>query len=473
MSLWFHWLKAARLLRPACTRSRTFLWTLVVLMALSIRQDVAGVSSFIRGCGLRGACYANLLHLFHSQALPLEQMMAVWTRAALILFGPWMFRVRGRPVLVADGIKRPKEGRQMPAVKLLHQDSQSNSKAEYIMGHSCQAIALLVEGLGACLAMPLACRIHEGLVTSNRSKRSVLDRLIELLALLPLAEPVYLVADAYYASRKIILPLLLRGDHLITRFRSTASAHWPVKTDSRTGRRGRPKLYGKKFKLQTLFDQMELFVHAASPAYGEKDVILRYRTVQVMWRPVGRLVQVVAVDNPRRGRILLLCTDLELPPLEVIRLYSRRYKIEVGFKQAIHQVGAFAYHFWMRDMQPLRRGDGNQHLHRRSPDYRRKVMRKLAAYERHILLGLISQGLLQYLAVSRPAEVWRHFGSWMRTMKTAAAPSEAVVASALRHSLSDFLWNLPATHFLKKFLSDKLAPAMRADSRDLNRDNRL
>ena len=408
MTLWFHWLTAARLLRPACSRSRTFLWTLVALIGLSLRQDVAGVSSFIRCCRLRGDFYPHLLHLFHSHALPLERLMAVWTGVAHRLFHPWLVRVRGRPVLVADGIKRPKEGKKMPAVKLLHQDSQANAKSAYIMGHSCQAIALLVEGLGACFAVPLACRIHEGLVTSNRSQRSVLDRLVELLVMLPLAEPFYLVADAYYASRKIILPLLLRGDHLVTRFRHTASAHWPVETTGRTGRKGRPQLYGKKFKLRTLFDRMELFLQAASPAYGEQHVTLRYRAVQVLWRPVGRLVQVVAVDNPRRGRILLLCTDLELSPLEVIRLYSRRFKIEVSFKQAAHQVGAFAYHFWMRDMQPIRRGDGNQYLHRRSPAYREQVRRKLAAYERHMLLGLIAQGLLQYLAVSKPAAVWQH-----------------------------------------------------------------
>ena len=467
MTLWFHWLAAARLLRPACSRSRTFLWTLVVLMALSIREDVAGVSSFIRCCGLRGACYPHLLHLFHSQALPLERLMVVWTGVALRLFRPWLVRVRGRLVMVADGIKRPKEGRKMPAVKLLHQDSQSNSKAEYIMGHSCQAIALLVEGLGTCFAVPLACRIHEGLVTSNRCQRSVLDRLMELLAMLQLSEPVYLVADAYYASRKIILPLLKRGDHLVTRFRNNASGHWPAKPDVRKRRKGRPRLYGKKFKLRTLFDHLELFVQAASPAYGEKNVTIRYRAVQVLWKPVGRLVQVVAVDHPRRGRILLLCTDLDLPPLEVIRLYSRRFKIEVSFKQAVHKVGAFAYHFWMRDMERLHHGDGNQYLHRRSPTYREQVRRKLAAYERHILLGLIAQGLLQYLAVSKPVEVWQHFGSWLRTMKTEATPSEAVVASALRHSLGDFLSNLPLTHYLKKFLSNKLAPKIQAIFTDL------
>ena len=462
MLLWCHWFYAAQLLRPACSRSRTSLWMLLALMAMSVRQDMAGVSSLIRSGGLQGDSYHGLLHFFHSNALPVERLMTVWTSVAIKLFGPWLVRVRGRLVLVADGIKRPKEGRKMPAVKLLHQDSQSNSKAEYIMGHSCQAIAMLVEGFGCCFAVPLACRIHEGLVFSNRSKRSVLDRLIELLYSLGLSVPVYLVADAYYASGKIIQPLLRRGDHLVCRFRRTATAHWPVQDSQGSRRKGRPKLYGIKFRLITLFDQMSLFTVAISPAYGEKDIHIRYRSAQVLWRPAGCLIQVVAVIHPNRGRILLLCTDLELSPLEVIRLYSRRFKIEVGFKQAVHQVGTFTYHFWMRGMDRIRRGDGNQYLHRRSKVYRQQVLRKIAAYERYMLLGLISQGLLQYLALAKPAMVWKHFGSWMRTMNTQAVPSEAVAASALRHSFRDFLFALPNNHFMKKFLANKLAQRLRS-----------
>ena len=44
----------------------------------------------------------------------------------------------------------------MPAVKKLHQESQNNSKPEFIFGHSCQAIAVVVMAAESYFALPLA-----------------------------------------------------------------------------------------------------------------------------------------------------------------------------------------------------------------------------------------------------------------------------------------------------------------------------
>ena len=123
----------------------------------------------------------------------------------------------------------------------------------------------------------------------------------------------------------------------------------------------------------------------------------------------------------------------------MLELYGYRFKIELGFRQAVHVIGAYAYHFWMSGMKPLRRGDGDQYLHRCSDDYRTAVRRKQRAYHLHVQLGCIAQGLLQHLAINHTAEVWRCFRSWLRTMNPSMPPSELIVANILRSTLSVFL----------------------------------
>src|SRR5205823_11839473 len=103
-----------------------------------------------------------------------------------------------------------------------------------------------------------------------------------------------------------------------------------------------------------------------------------------------------------------------------------------------------------------RRHSGNQHLHRKSDAYHNTVRRKIAAYHRHIQLGLIAQGLLQILSATQPKLVWRSFGSWIRTIRPGLAPSEQVVAAALRNTLPDFLATTAKTSILLKFIRDRL-----------------
>ena len=181
-----------------------------------------------------------------------------------------------------------------------------------------------------------------------------------------------------------------------------------------------------------------------------------YRCLNLLWRPVGRLVRFVLVHHRVRGSIILMCTDLTMDPLDVIILYAYRYKIELGFRHALRVVGSYAYHFWMMAMTPIRRASGNQYMHRRSERYRQQIRRKLAAYHSHVQLGCIAQGLLQYLAISCSSTVWQLFRSWLRTMHTDRPPSELVVAHALRSSLPEFLAASPLDAILAKFLRHKI-----------------
>jgi hypothetical protein len=456
MALWSCWWDAIWLLRPAFSRLRSFLWFATAVAGLTVRTELLGVTSIVRALKLQPRFYYTLLDHFHSPAVRLDQLAALWARVVLRLF-PDPLRVNGRRVLVGDGIKIPKCGKKMPAVKLLHQQSESNTKPEFIRGHSLQAVSVLVGAAQSVFAVPLAARIHEGLVWSNRDRRTLLDKMLALLGTLAIKDPFYFVADAYYAARKIVTGLIKQDNHLVTRVKSNAVAYAPHLQPGRK-RRGRPRLYGEKVKLKSLLKDPQTMQCAASPVYGEHDVTIQYRVEDLLWRPAGRLVRFVAVVHPSRGACLLLCTDTSLSAIEIIRLYGLRFKIEHSFKQAVRLIGSFAYHFWMKDMKPLRRHSGNQHLHRESLDYRNGVKRKMRAYHVFIQAGIVAHGLLQYLAVVCPKLVWDSFGSWLRTIRPGIPPSELVVAHALRQTLPEFLMHSAQRNFLAKFIVERQDP---------------
>ena len=197
---------------------------------------------------------------------------------------------------------------------------------------------------------------------------------------------------------------------------------------------------------------------ASSPVYGEEDVSIQYCVRNLIWRSAGVLVRFVVVKHPTRGSCILMSTDTSLSALEIIKIYGLRFKIEHAFKQAVHVVGGFSYHFWMKKMTPLKRRSGNQYMHRESKTYRESVKRKLHAYHTFVMAGIVAQGLMHYLSSEYAELVWRSFGSWLRTIREGLAPSEFVVATALRHSLGSFLLVSAEGGKLAKFIRERQAP---------------
>ena len=205
------------------------------------------------------------------------------------------------------------------------------------------------------------------------------------------------------------------------RVRINAVAYLPAELLKR--KRGRPKLYGNKIKLRDILADTKKMIHATSTLYDEVESKFLYRSLDL---------------------------------IEIIKIYSLRFKIEVSFKQAMRILGAYSYHFWMMNMDRIKKCSGDQYLHRKTEKYREQVKRKLHAYHAHVQIGLIAQGVLQVLSMTAHQFVWKYFGSWIRTIRPNILPSETIVMGALRNTLPEFLKDSSADLTIAKFILDKI-----------------
>jgi hypothetical protein len=451
MELWNTWIALVNEFRPACSRNQTFFWLVTILIGFTIKSDFSGVTSLARGAGLLACYYTSLLHFFYSKGIDLKQLRLLWIKLVFNQFSG-IVRINGRCLIVGDGIKIAKEGKKMPGVKWLHQDSESNSKAEYIMGHSIQVLAILAQGLGTCFAVPLTADIHEGIRFQCRDKRTLLDKMLGSLIALNSPAPFYFIADKYYCSGRLMKQLIASGIHIITMMKKNAVAYSPAEPKPKG--RGRPKKYGERIKLFDLFKTNLCFTSVPMP--NNPALMIEYCVIKLYWKPLGNFAQFVYTRHPIHGNAIAMSTDLTLNPLDIIMAYSLRFKIEVCFKQAVHQIGAFMYRFWLKAMAPRKRKSSDQQLQFAPAEFKKKVLKKLNAYHLFIQLGLIAQGLMQYLSIHCHVIVWKNFGSWLRTIRPNTLPSEKVVSLSLSSTFERFLADEQDHGIFKKFLKQKM-----------------
>lgn len=429
-------------LRPAFSRRAAFVWFVVAFAGIVLRTDDLGVSSIIRALSLPPGCYTSLLHFFHSTAWDASGLMSRWLTWVM----SWNVSslVNGRAVLVGDHTKTPKDGRRIPAVTTLHQESETASKPSFFRGHHWGCLGLVVTAGRKRFAVPVEAGIHEGTRSLDGADEAKTIRIVEMARRFVerTGRAAYLVLDAYFAVGPVFVAAARAVDgvsnpvHILTRAKNNVVAYVPAKPP-KAGTPGRKPKYGEKLKLAKLFDSRPAaFQSASAQIYGSMETV-RFLVLDLMWKPVKGKIRFILVETSR-GRMILMSSDLRLDPLVAVHLYCCRVTIETLFDTLKNLMGGMRYHFWSEYLPPAsRRPVKNQKTDRvsRRPD---KTRITLAAIEKFVALHLLVIGVLQMLAVLRPEEIKSHARCWLRTVSS-DIPSEFVTRTALANALKNNL----------------------------------
>jgi hypothetical protein len=457
--------------RPVFSREAPFRWFVLLVWGILLNTQPAAVTSYVNALGLSEQYYSQALHWFESSAFSVHRLCAYW--------GQWLsghaqvYRLKGHRVYVGDGIKVAKEGRKMPGVKRLHQESEDVSKPEWIRGHYFNALSVLLIAGQACFAVPLSFQLHDGLTAqgapvqpkSKAKKMTLVTKMADLCT--RYAEPSsYVVMDAYFAAAPVLKRFRRQSLQLISRVRISTVAHAPFSAVSTVKGPGRPRQWGSKVKLQTLFAPIDQCQQAQVWLYGQLTTVY-YQCFELHWDSPETPVLFVLTQLPNAKPLILLSSDVSLSGPEVIATYGLRFKIEVTFRTLVHLLGGFAYRFWMKAMDTAPTWPTNLNLADYPDDLQPRILAKVEAFERFINLNAIALGVLQVLALELPTQIWTHFPRWFRTLPNHGYPSERIAQLALQHQANGLFSESPPPLLLAKFIAAKLEPRSTNGSPDL------
>ena len=435
-------------MRPAFSRRATPVWFVMVFVGLLVRNDTLGVSSIIRALSLTPESYNCLLHFFHSTAWSVEGLMALWW--SRLLQRNVAYRLQGHLVLTGDHTQTPQDGRKMPAVATLHQDSETASKPSFFRGHPWGRIGILVRAGEKYFSTPLLASIQEGLEAFADSGDPHLPKTTSIVKMaqrvaMAMGGSAYLVLDAYFAVGPVFTTAAEQvnaaGDlvHILTRAKKNVVAYLSP-PPRKEHPRGPSRKYGKKLRLMELFESRgDTFQTAEALVYDNSETI-RYLTLNLIGKPIKGTWRFILFETAR-GRIILMTSDLTLDPIAALQLYCRRVTLETLFDTLKNTLGGMAYHFWSQYLSPASRRPRKKTLQRQSSSAPAKTQNTLAAIEKFVNVQLLVIGILQLPAKSYPEQIKAKAQCWLRTV-TSNTPSEFVTQTAMAKTIKNNLYGL-------------------------------
>ena len=337
------------LFRPCFSQPsfQTFRAMVVGQVSQTGRRTVCGM---LVGARLSGVWEHSRAHRFFSRARWQPDLLGL-TLAALIVD---RFLAADAPVTVAvDDTLLHRWGRKVYGC-FYHHDATANSQRSAVAwGNNWVVVGICVTlpFLQRTVCLPVLFRLWQ----PRRPEYAKVDKpdpqrpgkpamareMIDLLAARLPGRRIDLVGDAAYATEAWRgLPARVT---VTSRLRANAAIYQPA--PERTGKRGRPRTWGRRLGTlaEIAIDPATNWVEHTVCRYGNTETLMLH-VIDCLWQPLGadtpvRVILVQDTTKPAGYQLALITTDRDSTPAEIVARYCDRWAIEVCFEEAKHQAG--------------------------------------------------------------------------------------------------------------------------------------
>ena len=327
-------------LRPCFTAPSfvTFCGLVCGVLAATGRRTVCGM---LVGAGLSGSWSHDRAHKFFSTTRWSPQRLSVLLAQLVVRV---LVGAEAAVSVVIDDTLFTRTGRKVWAAGWFHDGSAKGPK-QVGYGNNWVILGILVNlpMLSRPVCLPVAAR----LVRKNTTSGSRLWLAVQVVTALAQALPgrrIHAVADAAYAGKE--LKKLPEQVTWTTRLRKDAALY--DLPPARTGRRGRPRLKGKKLPKLTDLARTATFTPTTVRRYGTTTTV-HTATISCLWYTVfgPQPVTVVLVRDSATSRgydLALVTTDTPATAAQVVERYASRWAIEVAIADAKQLTGVGQAH---------------------------------------------------------------------------------------------------------------------------------
>jgi hypothetical protein len=442
---------------PCFKREASWVNFCSIIIGFIIRPDIRGVSSVISALKMKPKHYTALLKFFRSNAFDIDTLYRKLIAIGMKILPPKT--VDGKIILIGDHIKISKEGRRMPAIERMHQESQNSGKGTFIEGHLFGFISMIIPGFNR--SIPVMAGIQESKAKTGGESLIVqivrqAGKVVEMTG-----KPAVLLLDAFFFSKTTLIAAAgyigRNGRALlsvITRAKQIAVAY--REPEQRSGkRRGRRRVYGKKVVLRTLFEKNRKdFIGTKLVLYGKKTMV-HYLCVDLIRRPTRQPVRFV-LTSIGASHFILMSSSRTFDGETIISLYAQRFKIEGLFGELKNRLGGFAYHFWTHSIEKRKKGAAAVLPKDKKMRTDGEMTKK--SIETFVFCHCLSYVILTGLGLTQSKGIWGRFTGRLRVVRT-EYPSIWVTKQVISE---DFHCFLPKLKRLRVF--GNIIESMRTDA---------